>query len=183
MHPTNTEKDLLRRCLAGDMRAQYDLYNRYVTAMYNVAIRIIIDAAEAEDVLQESFAKVFQQLQTFRGEATIGAWIKRIVVTTSLTHLRSKKKLQVIELQYLSDIEYQETEDEPILWDAKTLHDMIKTLPERSRIIFTLFAVEGMGHKEIAKLLGITESTSKTQYMRAKQLLRQQLNAVLKQKQ
>jgi RNA polymerase sigma factor (sigma-70 family) len=181
VHPTNTEKELLQRCLAGDMRAQYDLYNRYVTAMYNVAIRMIANVAEAEDVLQESFVKVFQQLHTFRSEATIGAWIKRIVVTTALTHLRSKKKLQVVDLQGLSELE-DENDDHEEVWDAKTLHEVIKKLPAGSRVVFTLFAVEGMSHKEIAKELGISESTSKTQYMRAKQLLKQQLNALLKQK-
>lgn len=164
------------------MRAQYDLYNRYVTAMYNVALRMVVHSAEAEDVLQESFAKVFQHLHTFRNEATIGAWIKRIVVTTALSHLRGKKKLQVVEVQTLPDLEDQETGDEETTWDAKTLHESIKKLPEGSRIIFTLFAVEGMSHKDIAKALNISESTSKTQYMRAKQLLKQQLNVIMKQR-
>lgn len=178
MQPTNLEKDLVQRCLKGDMRAQYDLYNRYVTAMYNVAIRIVVHQAEAEDVLQDSFTKVFQQLHTFRSEATIGAWIKRIVVTTALTHLRNKKRLQLVEIQAFPELE-EENEETP--WDAKTLHEAIKKLPEGSRVVFTLFAIEEMSHKDIAKALGISESTSKTQYMRAKQLLKQHLNAVLKQ--
>lgn len=161
------------------MRAQYELYNRYVTAMYNAAIRIVGNSAEAEDVLQESFAKVFQHLPTFRSEATVGAWIKRIVVTTALSHLRSKKKLQVVEMQVLPDLKEEENADLEV-FDAKTLHEAIKKLPEGSRVVFTLFAVEGMSHKDIAKELGISESTSKTQYMRAKQLLKSQLNAILK---
>ncbi len=164
------------------MRAQYELYNRYVTAMYNVALRMVVHSAEAEDVLQESFAKVFQNLHTFRSEATIGAWIKRIVVTTALSHLRTKKKLQVVEMQVLPDLEDAETGDGEPLWDAKTVHEAIKKLPEGSRVVFNLFAVEGMSHKDIAKELNISESTSKTQYMRAKHLLKQQLNVVLKQK-
>lgn len=182
MQPTNIEQELVQRCLKGDMRAQYELYNRYVTAMYNVALRMVVHSAEAEDVLQESFAKVFQNLHTFRSEATIGTWIKRIVVTTALSHLRSKKKLQVVEVQTLPDLEDEETGDGEPLWDAKTVHEAIKKLPEGSRIVFTLFAVEGMSHKDIAKELNISESTSKTQYMRAKHLLKQQLNVIMQQR-
>ncbi|MFN7118689.1 MAG: RNA polymerase sigma factor [Saprospiraceae bacterium] len=182
MQPTNIEQELIKKCLKGDMRAQYELYNRYVTAMYNVALRIVSHQTEAEDVLQDSFTKVFQQLHTFRSEATIGAWIKRIVVTTALTHLRGKKKLQIIEMQQLPELEDDEQHEADMIWDAKTLHESIKKLPEGSRVVFTLFAVEGMSHKEIAKALNISESTSKTQYMRAKQLLKQQLSTILKQR-
>ena len=168
------EHELLQRCLRGESQAQYVLYNRYVTAMYNTAIRIVSQAAEAEDVLQEGFTKVFQQLHSFRSESTIGAWIKRIVVNTALQHLRAKQKLQFVDTDVLPD-----TADEPYeeadSWDAPLLHEAIKKLPDGCRVVFTLFAVENMGHKAIAQELGISESTSKTQYMRAKKLLKAQL--------
>ncbi|MBK7873292.1 MAG: sigma-70 family RNA polymerase sigma factor [Saprospiraceae bacterium] len=178
MQATTAEKELLKECLAGKPRAQYELYDRYVGAMYNTAIRMMASAVEAEDVLQEGFTKVFQQLHTFRGESTIGAWIKRIIVTTALTHLRNKKKFQVVELNVVADLEDEEAEEEAPLWDAKTIHYAIQELPEGCRIVFNLFLIEGMQHKEIAEALGITESTSKTQYMRAKKLLRERLKGL-----
>lgn len=174
MQPTDPEKALVARCLAGDAQAQYQLYNRYVTAMYNAAVRIVGHSAEAEDVLQEAFTKVFQQLHTFRQEASIGAWIKQIVVNTALNHLRSRKKLTFVELE--KGIEpVEDTSDLPPQVNAAVIHEAIKKLPGGSRVVFTLFAVENMSHKAIAEELGITESTSKTQYHRAKLLLRDHL--------
>lgn len=175
MQPTISEKQLLTRCLAGNSLAQHELYERYIDAMYHTALRMMANTAEAEDVVQEGFTKVFQQLHTFRSESTIGAWIKRIVVTTALTHLRNKKKFQVVELNVATDIEDEAPEEEP-MWDAKTIHQAIQELPEGCRVVFNLFLIEGMQHKEIAEVLGISESTSKTQYMRAKLLLRERLN-------
>lgn len=177
MQSTISEKQLLTQCLAGNPRAQYELYERYIDAMYHTAQRMVANTAEAEDVVQEGFTKVFQQLHTFRGDSTIGAWIKRIIVTTALTHLRSKKKFQVVELNVVADVEEEIPEEEP-LWDAKTIHNTIQELPEGCRVVFNLFLIEGMQHKEIAEVLGISESTSKTQYMRAKQLLRERLKGL-----
>lgn len=170
----DSEQEILRRCLRGDSQAQFVLYNRYVDAMYNTVIRMVVNVPEAEDVLQESFTKVFQQLHTFRNESTIGAWIKQIVVNTSLSYLRSKKKLQFVELETLQD-KIEETNEEAETWDAAMLHEAIKKLPSGCRVVFNLFAVENLGHKAIAKALNISESTSKTQYMRAKTLLKAHL--------
>jgi RNA polymerase sigma factor (sigma-70 family) len=176
LQATDSEQDLLQRCLDGDQQAQYQLYNRYVTAMYNTAIRIVSHSAVAEDVLQESFTKVFRQLHTFRKEASIGAWIKQIVVNTALNHLRSAKKMTFVPLDTHFDAA-DEPGDLPDSIDASIIHEAIKKLPGGSRVVFTLFAVENMSHKAIAEELGITESTSKTQYFRAKQLLRDQLKS------
>ncbi len=174
MQATDPEHDLLQRCLKGESQAQFVLYNRYVTAMYNTAIRLLPQSPEAEDALQESFTKVFQQLHTFRSESSLGAWIKRIVVNTALNYLREKRKLHFVTLENGTD-----REDEPCEeaehWDARTLHEAIKKLPDGCRVVFTLFAIEEMGHKAIGSALGISESTSKTQYMRARKLLKDHL--------
>ncbi|MCC6283159.1 MAG: sigma-70 family RNA polymerase sigma factor [Saprospiraceae bacterium] len=142
--------------------------------MYNTALRIVVHTSEAEDVLQESFTKVFQRLHSFRRESTLGAWIKRIVVNTALNHLRQKKKLQFVPLEAWAE-QAPDIGEDPETWDASMLHDAIKKLPDGCRVVFTLFLVENMGHKDIAQDLGISESTSKTQYMRAKKLLREHL--------
>lgn len=168
---------MLRRCMDGDAQAQYALYDRYVVGMYNVAMRIVAQTETAEDVLQEAFSKVFQQLRTFRGQSTLGAWIKRIVVNTALQYLRSKNKLTFVALDDGSD--WADTPQEEVeVWGATALHNAIKKLPDGCRVVFTLYAVEDMGHKAIAEALGISESTSKTQYMRAKKLLKTQLKEI-----
>lgn len=174
MQPVDPELELIQRCLRGDTPAQFTLYDRYVTAMYNTAVRIVVHTSEAEDVLQESFTKVFQRLHSFRRESTLGAWIKRIVVNTALNHLRQKKKLQFVALEAWAE-QAPDIGEDPETWDAPMLQDAIKKLPDGCRVVFTLFLVENMAHKEIAQELGISESTSKTQYMRAKKLLREHL--------
>lgn len=168
------EIDLIASCLQGNQQAQFELYRRYVTAMYHVAIRILGHSDEAQDVLQEGFTKVFQQLHTFRHESGIGSWIKRIIVNTALSHLRTKKRLHIVELNQTLE-QLPETSDTFLDFDAETLHNAIKKLPTGARVIFTLFAVEQMSHQAIAQQLRITESTSKTQYHRAKQLLKSYL--------
>jgi RNA polymerase sigma factor (sigma-70 family) len=169
------EQELLRLCLLNQAQAQYILYDRYVTAMFNVALRVLGSVPEAEDVVQESFVKVFQHLSHFRGDSTLGAWIRRIVLTTALTRLRILKRLQFepLEAKYATAME--DTGEETPAWDAQTLHRAIQALPEGCRVVFVLFALEEMSHKEIAQNLGVSESTSKTQYMRAKKLLREHL--------
>ena len=177
MPATPTEQELLQRCLKGDAQAQYRLYEQYVTAMYNTAIRIVVLPADAEDVLQESFTKVFAQLHRFRNESTIGAWIKRIVLNTALHHLRARKRLQFAELDAGQDV----ADDGPnsdSAWDAATLHEAVKQLPNGCRVVFSLYVIEDMGHKDIAAALGISESTAKTQYMWAKKLLKAHLLAL-----
>lgn len=172
------DKDLLRQCVKGNQQAQFELYGRYATAMYHVAYRIVAHREGAEDVLQDSFLKVFNQLHTLRNEITLSAWIKRIVVTTALNYLRSLKKMQFVDFQPTDDqVEMPEAEEEST-WDARSLHNAIQMLPDGCRVVFSLYAVEETPHKDIAQMLGITESTSKTQYMRAKKLLRQHLQAM-----
>ncbi len=179
LYPTDNEQDLLQRCRHGDSQAQYRLYNLYVTAMYNTAIRMLAHAPEAEDVLQVSFTKVFQQLHTFRNESSLGAWIKRIVVNTALEYLRTRRKLTFLALENGQDIADEPTE-EVYDWDAAMLHHAIKKLPDGCRVVFTLYALENLPHKSIAQTLNISESTSKTQYMRAKKLLKEHLMAMKK---
>jgi RNA polymerase sigma factor (sigma-70 family) len=174
VYTASAQSDLIQQCLRGDQKAQYSLYDRYATAMYHVALRIVADRAGAEDVVQDSFLKVFGQLHTLREEITLSAWIKRIVVNTSLNHLRAKKKVQFIDLQVVHDLPVNDGPDDE-LWDAPSVHAAIQQLPDGGRLVFTLYAIEELPHKEIAKMLEISESTSKTQYMRAKNQLRQRL--------
>ncbi len=177
--PTREEKNLIRQCLKGNPQAQLTLYNRYVQAMYNVVIRMHPHPMDAEDILQDAFVKVFRNLSSFQGEATLGAWIKKIVINTCLNFLRKKKKLSFVQLE-ANDAFVEENEGigAPQI-NMKKIHHAIKKLPEGCRVIFSLHLLEGYQHKEIAQILDITESTSKSQYHRAKKLLREELSKVL----
>lgn len=169
-------KILVDRCRSGDSKAQYELYHLYAKAMYNVSMRIVSQESEAEDILQESFIEAFNRIHEFRGEATFGAWLKRIVVNRSINYLK-KRRLRLVEETYDNDTIHDEEpgNEDAIQYDVQQVHTAIKALPEGYRLVLSLYLLEGYDHAEIAQILNITESTSKSQYNRAKAKVREQL--------
>jgi RNA polymerase sigma-70 factor (ECF subfamily) len=133
---------------------------------------------EAEDLLQESFAYAFHKINTFRNEATFGAWLKRIVVNHCINHLKKKR----IELTLNDDFtQYDTSEDEyeqSSEYNVERIHQAIKLLPDGYRVIFSLYMLEGYDHNEIAEVLEITASTSKSQFHRAKKKLQEILKTI-----
>ena len=168
------EKELVHQCKKGDRIAQERVYALYSRQMYVVCQRYCKSQLEAEDVLQEAFIKVFKNIEQFRAEATFGAWIKRIVVNTALNSQRSK-----LYMFPMTDVETLKNEsDENISlsgFELEELLAMIQSLPEGCQAIFNLYAIEGYSHREIAEKLGISEGTSKSQYFRAKALLKEMI--------
>ncbi|NML66527.1 sigma-70 family RNA polymerase sigma factor [Hymenobacter sp. RP-2-7] len=165
------EQQLLADCLAQNRAAQHQLYQRYKTAMFSCALRILNDRALAQDALQDAFLAVFQQLAAFRQHSTLGAWIKRIVVQTALHTLRREQRMEVYD---------QERHPEPLVpWrdnlTGEALAQAIAELPAGYRAVFCLVEVEGYLHREVAELLGISEGTSKSQLHQAKRLLQLKL--------
>ena len=175
---TFEEKELVRNSLRGDNRAQMRLYRKYVQAMFNTVVRMVPNRMDAEDIIQEVFVKVFQKLGEFRGESTLGAWIKRITVNTTLNFIRGKK-----EIYFMQDEEWertnllQEEEKSTPEFSMQQVHHAIKKLPDGCRVVLNLYLLEGYQHQEIATILDISESTSKTQYRRGKQLLARELKS------
>ncbi len=166
----------MKLCIQGNQQAQLKLYRKYIQAMYNTVIRMVPQKMDAEDILQESFSAVFNKLTYFKGESSLGAWIKRITINTTLNFIRKNQKLNFQSMDSVAEqqgIEDAGTESE---WDLKRVHQAIKELPTGCRTIFNLYLLEGYQHKEIAEILSISESTSKTQYKRAKHILQQQLS-------
>ena len=164
-----THQALVEQSKAGDTNAQYQLYGLYVDAMFNVAMRLLTIREDAEDVLQESFVEAFRKLDTFRYESTFGSWLKRIVINRSINHLKAKRML-------LSSLENEGEPEEEELEEVDKLEiEKIKIglgqLPEGYRQIITLYLIEGYDHVEIGEILGISTSTSKSQYHRAKKKL------------
>lgn len=168
-------ESLVVRCRNGDMLAAKQLYEQYSKAMYNICLRMMNDVEDAEDMLQEAFYMVFKNLESYRGESTIGAWIKSIVVHKCINQLKKKKPV----LLTVENVEYAEEEmvdEQTFQYTVENIKQAINHLPDGYRIVLNLFLFENYSHKEIAKKLGISESTAKTQYMRAKQRVREMVS-------
>lgn len=168
---------LIEACKKGDSRAQVEMYKRYYKAMYNIALRMLNDTAEAEDVMQESFLSAFQKMDTFSGTVTFGAWLKKIVINRSLDVIKARKAL--ISLESVPELSDDNSSDNYL--DYKELNiEMVKRaifeLPDGYRVVLSLYLVEGYDHDEISEILGISNATSRTQYHRARKQLAKKLN-------
>lgn len=163
---------LVERCKTGERKAQYELYRLYAKGMFSVAMRIVNHQTEAEDVLQDAFVDAFQKLPEFRQESSFGAWFKQIVVNKALNQLR-QRKVQWLDIDtVVEDISWQTTNDDPdIHYDVARIQRGIQQLPDGYRTVLSLYLLEGYDHEEIAEILGVAESTTRTQYMRAKKKL------------
>jgi len=175
---THTE-DLLQLCLEGKQRAQLEIYNRYYKAMYNTAVRIVKDSAEAEDVMQESFLNAFTKLHTFKGDVTFGAWLKRIVINNSIYHYRKQRKKQEVNLD---DIMYKVEDNDEVASDhgdtelkAQKVLETMKRLKDNYRISLTLHLIEGYDYEEISQIMDISYANCRTTISRAKESLRKKM--------
>ncbi|MEO9853510.1 MAG: RNA polymerase sigma factor [Reichenbachiella sp.] len=155
-----------------DQSAQFELYNLYVKAMLNVSFRIVNDRDEAEDVIQEAFVNIFKNIDKYRGESTFGAWVKRIVINASINLLK-KRRLDFVDVDEAGGMIDDDFETEEESLSLPVIKSAIMELPEGFRAVLTLYLLEGYDHKEIGEVLGITESTSKSQFNRAKKKLRE----------
>ncbi len=168
-----SEQELIDGCRKGDRSVQKALYERYCQKMTVVCMRYSKTTAEAEDILQEGFVKVFQGIKDFRQESKLETWITRIMVNTALNLQR--KKLYLFPMVDVEELDLPQEELSVSSIHFTQLLEMIQSLPQGCQIVFNLFAIEGYNHKEIAELLKISEGTSKSQYARARTLLQQKL--------
>lgn len=173
------EKELIEGCRKGSRVAQRALYDRFCKKLMVVCLRYSKSTAEAEDILQEGFVKVFQGLDGFRQDAKLETWMTRIMVNTALNHHR--KKLYLYPMVDIEKTDHQEAPESLSGLHFTELLAMIQSLPQGCQIVFNLFAIEGYSHKEIAEMLGISEGTSKSQFARARALLQEKLKAESKQ--
>lgn len=172
----NIHEDLIARCKAGDRDAYYKLYKLYSRSMYNVCYRITGRQEDAEDALQEAFISAFKNLGSYRADATFGAWLKRIVVNKSINVLKKRKHEWMPDEEEWDIAEATPAED---LYKEELTVDRVKKaieeLPDGYRSVLSLYLLEGYDHQEIAGIMGISESTSKSQLNRAKGKLREKL--------
>ncbi len=166
-----TEEVLLQECLKNDAHAQQELYYKYSPKMLSVCYRYSKTREDAEDMLQEGFIKVFTQIHKFENRGSLEGWILRIIVHTCINHLKKNKKFnEHIDLAYAGDILIKE-DNIPAIIQAKQVVESIRSLPLGYRTVLNLYAIEGYSHKEIGFMLEIEESTSRSQYTRAKNML------------
>jgi len=138
--------------------------------MYNVALRIVNDDAEAEDVLQEAFLDAFNRIKDFRQETTFGLWLKQIVINRSINYLR-KRKAEFVSIEEVDVADTPNYDESETHLKVEAIKAAMAELPDGYRVVLTLYLFEGYDHEEIAHILKITENTSRTQYMRAKRKL------------
>jgi RNA polymerase sigma-70 factor (ECF subfamily) len=165
-------KALIDECRKGSRKAQFRLYELYAKAMYNAAYRIVNNREEAEDMLQEAFTDCFRNIGSFRSDSTFGAWLKTIVVNKCINRLR-KREAELIYVDDYRPVERAEDEAPAEMWpDASVIARAVEKLPDGYRVVFSLYLLEGYDHSEISQIMNISESTSKTQYLRAKEKLK-----------
>jgi RNA polymerase sigma factor (sigma-70 family) len=167
------QRQLVQECSKNNRRAQLKLYNLYAKAMYSICLNIIADTYLAEDLMQESFISAFKNIETFKGEVSFGAWLKKIVVNKCIDFIK-KKKINFESIDKHQNIaDDSENFDNEIIIKQKVddIKKTVRELPEGYRTILSLYLFEGYDHDEIAQILEITSSTSRSQYTRAKALL------------
>ena len=166
----NIHQELIDACKEGDRKAQYKIYKLYYKAMYNTSLRIVNDTSEAEDIMQESFLDAFRRLDSYSGEGSFGSWLKRIVINNSLDAIRKNKESVSIEEGSLDFPEIvDENREEELHYKVAEVKEAITKLPEEYRVVLSLFLLEGYDHEEISEILNISNNTSRTRFVRAKQ--------------
>lgn len=172
----NIHQKLIDRCKKNDTKAQFDIYKLYYKTMFNTCLRIVNDRPEAEDIMQESFLSAFTKMRTYQGNVSFGAWLKRIVINNAIDFIKKKK----IELTDIEKVKYlpEEQENLEILLEEnkhtiKTIKNAMEKLSDGYRVIMSLYLFEGYDHDEIGEILEIKSSTSRSQFTRAKQKLKE----------
>ena len=174
------EEQLIAGCKEGKPWAQKEIFERYSGVMLSVCVRYVTDRETARDILQDGFIKLYTKIDTFSGSGSFAGWVRRIFVTTSLEYLRQNDALK----QRASIEEYGNSipDNDATVLDkisADDLMECIAKLPDGYRTVFNLYAIEGYSHPEIAEMLGINESTSRSQFMRARKILQKNVHSLI----
>lgn len=171
----HSEEQFIERCLKNDTKAHEMLYKRYAPKMYGVCLRFAKNKMEADDILQDGFIKILTNIKSYRNEGSLEGWVRKTIVNTAINFYKKNAR-------YLKDISIEQTEiinydNEGIIdnLSVKELLNLVQQLPEGYRLIFNLYVIEGYTHKEISKMLKISENTSKSQLSRARKTLQKEV--------
>ena len=171
-----SDLQIIELCAKHDRKAQQILYDRYSRLLLGVCLRYAGDKAEAEDILQDSFLKIFFSIKDFSGSGSFVGWLRKVAVNTAITHYHKNLKYRYhLEIEEYVSIETGVASFEDDYYTSDELYRVLNELPTGYRMVFNLYAVECYKHKEIAEMLGIDTNTSKSQYSRAKAVIRDKL--------
>ncbi len=167
---------IVKGCARGDSSAQMELYNHFAQRIFNASLRVVRQSDEAEEITHDSFIKLFDRIASFVGrEATIYAWLRRVAVNASIDAIRRRAKLSIVDCEQLPDMEEDESVEYP---SPRVVHRVIDSLPEGYRLVMVLKLIEGLSSAEIGERLQISPTTVRSQFMRARQRVIQELKAV-----
>ena len=169
MHNQSSIENWVSKAADGDQKAQRHIYDELSGVLFSICLRYMGNEDDAKDVFQEGFVKVLDSLKSFRFDGSFEGWAKRVMVNMALTHLRKRKPIADVEMENSEDVAY----DQDVLskMGADDLMRLISELPDGYREVFSLFAIEGYSHKEIAEMLRISEGNSKLRMNRARKML------------
>ena len=168
---------IIDKCKEGDRQAAEKIYQIFSAKMFALCLRFSKDRADAEDTLQDGFIKIFTSIGQYTGKGSCEGWMKRIMINTAMEKFRKNPPLQIVE--ELPEIEDNEDIDEEVSIPEEVLADFVNQLPERYKMVFNLYVIEEMSHKDIAALLGINEGTSKSNLARAREILKRKVKEYL----
>lgn len=166
--------ELIEGCRRNNRKAQIKVYELYYKAMFNASYRIVNNATEAEDIMQESFIDAFRKIDLYKGTGTFGSWLKRIVINKSLDKLKSRKPVLSLEENNIEVEDLPDTDDtyaENVFYQMEAVSEALNKIPENYRIILSLYLLEGYDHQEISQILSISYTNVRARYSRAKQCL------------
>jgi RNA polymerase sigma factor (sigma-70 family) len=168
-----SDVELVRGILENSAAHQLALYRKFSTPMFRVLLRYAKDRAEAEDMMQDAFIRVYRDMNQFRGDGALGGWIRRIMVNTALSHLRKQRDFIRDTGDFMPfENRLRTDEDFSAQLDAETLMKLLQKLPPGYRAVFNMYAIEGFSHEEIAEHLNISIGTSKSQLFKARDFLK-----------
>jgi RNA polymerase sigma factor (sigma-70 family) len=171
-----SDQQIIDGCANHDRRAQQELYNQYSRFLLGICMRYATDKAEAEDILQESFIKIYFNIKDYSGTGSFIGWLRKVAVNTAITHYHRNLKFRYhVEIEDYVSAETGVTSFEEDFFTSDELFIVLNELPSGYRMVFNMYAIDGYKHKEIAEILGIDTNTSKSQYSRAKAALREKL--------
>ena len=171
-----SDLQIIEGCAKHDRKSQQMLYDKYSRFLLGICLRYAEDKAEAEDILQDSFLKIFFNIKDFSGTGSFAGWLRKVAVNTAITHYHKNLKHRYhIEIEEYVSVETGTSSFEESFYSSEELYMVMNELPTGYRMVFNLYAIEGYKHKEIAEMLGIDTNTSKSQYSRAKAVLRGKL--------
>lgn len=165
-------EQLIQKCKKNDTKAQSEIYKLFSSKLFAICLKYSRNHAEAQDILHDAFLVIFKKITQFKSKGSFEGWLKRIAINTALQRYRKKGVLEIVNEELIEDVKVEIDNDDV---NIDFLLKCIQELPDRYRLVFNLYVLDGYSHKEIAKMLNITTGTTKSNLARARMILRNKI--------